>query len=141
MGGGIRADRREALVGTRMVGIGHAPAAGHPRRGDIHFIDFPDVGGHVIRGPHPGVIVQTDRLDRSSTTVVVPMTSTAKAAEFDPPFLVRVRAREAGLPRDGWIKCDQPMVVPTALLGPRAGRLNPAALVRVDLALRFVLGL
>jgi mRNA interferase MazF len=122
-----------------MVGIGHAPAASRARRGDIHFIDFPDVGGHVIRGPHPGVVVQTDRLDRSSTVVVVPMTSAAKAAEFRPPFLVQVLAREAGLPRDGWIKCDQPFTFPTAILGPRAGRLNPAALARVDAALRFVL--
>lgn len=141
MGGGISAHRCEALVGTRMVGIGHAPPATRPRRGDVHFIDFPDVGGHVIRGPHPGVIVQTDRLDRSSTTLVVPMTSAAKAAEFHPPFLVQVRAREAGLPRDGWIKCDQTMAIPTALLGPRAGRLSPEVLARVDTALRFVLDL
>jgi hypothetical protein len=32
------------------------------------------------------------------------------------------------------------MTLPTAALGPKAGRLNPAALERVDAALRFVLG-
>ena len=124
-----------------MVGIGHAPAPLRPARGDIHIVPFPDVGGHVIRGPHPGVIVQTDRLARSSTVVVVPLTSSAKASGFAPPFLVQVLAREAGLPRDGWAKCDQPMTLPASLLGPKAGRLNPAALDRVDAALRFVLGL
>jgi len=67
-----------------MVGIGHAPAIVGPARGDIHIVDFPDVGGHVIRGPHPGVIVQTDRMRRSSTVVVVPLTSAAKAAGFEP---------------------------------------------------------
>ncbi len=124
-----------------MVGIGREPGIVGPRRGDIHWVDFPEVGGHVIRGPHPAVIVQTDRLQRSSTVVVVPMTSTAKAAEFRPPFLVQVGAQAAALPRDGWVKCDQPLTLPTAFLGRKAGRLKPETLDRVDAALRFVLGL
>jgi mRNA-degrading endonuclease toxin of MazEF toxin-antitoxin module len=124
-----------------MVGIGHAPPVVGPARGDIHFVDLPDVGGHVIRGPHPCVIVQTDRMRGSSTVVVVPLTSTAKAAAFEPRFLAPVAAREADLPRDGWAKCDQPTTLPTLLLGPRAGRLNQEAIARIDDALRFVLGL
>jgi Growth inhibitor len=124
-----------------MVGIGQAPAVVGPSRGDIHLVDFPDVGGHVIRGPHPGVVVQTDRMRRSSTVVVVPLTSAARAAEFEPEFLVQISGRESGLPKDGWAKCDQPMTLPTLLLGPRAGRLSPQAIARVDDALRFVLGL
>jgi mRNA-degrading endonuclease toxin of MazEF toxin-antitoxin module len=117
-----------------------AEAAG-PRRGDIHFVPFPDTGGHVIRGPHPAVVVQTQRLQRSSTTIVVPMSSAPAAARFRPPFLVAVTRKESGLNRDGWIKCDQPITLPTALLGPRAGRLVPAAVGRLDTALRFVLEL
>ncbi len=141
MGDGVPADRRQALVGARVVGIGQSPpTAVGPSRGDIHIVDFPDVGGHVIRGPHPGVVVQTDLMRRSSTVVVVPLTSAAKAAEFQPAFLAPIGSRESGLPRDGWAKCDQPMTLPTFLLGPRAGRLNPEAIARVDAALRFVLG-
>ena len=124
-----------------MVGIGRDPAIVGPRRGDIYFVDFGDVGGNVIRGPHPGLVIQTDRLARSSTVIVAPMTSSARAADFEPPFLVRVTARESGLPRDGWIKCDQPATLPTSVLGPRVGRLSPAAIERLDAALRFVLGL
>lgn len=141
MGGGVPAHHGEALVGARVVGIGRAPVPAGPTRGDIHFVDFPDIGGHVIRGPHPGVIVRTDRLRRSSTVVVVPLTSAAKAAEFEPEFLVRISARGSGLPRDGWAKCDQVVTVPTFLLGPQAGRLNPETIERLDDALRFVLGL
>lgn len=121
-----------------MVGIGQRPTGAGPRRGDIHFVDFGDVGGDVMRGPHPALVIQTDRLGRSSTVVVAPMTSSAKAAELEPPFLVAVAARESGLPRDGWVKCDQPTTLPTALLGPRVGRLAPAAITRLDAALRFV---
>ena len=122
-----------------MVGIGQAPPTVGPSRGDIHFVDFPDVGGTVIRGPHPAVIVQTDRLRRSSTVVVVPLTSSARAAEFRPPFLVQVDGRASGLPKDGWAKCDQPMTIPAQLLGARVGRLSPDAIERVGQALRFVL--
>ena len=141
MGAGIPGDRGRALGGTGMVGIGQAPPQAGPARGDIHFVVFPDVGGNVICGPHHGVVVQADRMRRSSTVVVVPLTSAAKAASFQPPFLVQVSGREAGLPRDGWAKCDQPMTLPTSMLGPRAGRLSPDAIARLDDALRFVLGL
>jgi len=124
-----------------VVGIGSRPPVGSPRRGDIHFIDFGEAGENVIRGPHPALVIQTDRLARSSTVIVAPMTSSARAAELEPPFLVAVTARESGLPRDGWVKCDQPTTLPTSLLGPRVGRIAPGALERLDAALRFVFGL
>jgi mRNA-degrading endonuclease toxin of MazEF toxin-antitoxin module len=104
-------------------------------------VTFPDSGGNVLRGPHPAVVVQTDRLSRSSTVVLVPMTSSARSAELQPPYLVAVARRESGLPRDGFVKCDQPVTLPVALLGPRAGRLTPEAMDGVDAALRFVLAL
>lgn len=122
-----------------MVGIGReAPPIG-PRRGDIHFIAFPDAGGNVLRGPHPAVVVQTERMRRSSTVVVVPMTSTARSAAELPPYLVPVAPRESGLDRDGFIKADQPSTLPVAALGPRAGRLSPEVVTRLDASLRFVL--
>jgi len=122
-----------------VVGIGRAPTDPPLRRGDIHFIAFPDLGGNVLRGPHPAVVVQTDRLHRSSTVVVVPMTSAARSAPEEPPWLVPVTGRESGLDRDGFVKCDQPATLPVAILGPRAGRVAPAVLARLDAALRFVL--
>lgn len=124
-----------------MVGIGRTPAAIGPQRGDIHFIDFPELGGNVIRGPHPAVVVRTDRMARSTTVIVAPMTSSPRSAVEQPRYLVPVAAREAGLPRDGFVKCDQLATFPTILLGPKMGRLNPEAIARLDDALRFVLGL
>jgi mRNA-degrading endonuclease toxin of MazEF toxin-antitoxin module len=124
-----------------VVGLGQRPTATGPQRGDIHFIALPDTGGHVLRGPHPAVVVQTDRMRRSSTVVVVPMTSSARSAAEAPPYLVPVAARESSLDRDGFAKCDQPATLPVVVLGPRAGRLSPPAIDRVDAALRFVLEL
>lgn len=78
-------------------------------------------------------------MGRSSTVVVVPMTSSARSAAEAPPYLVAVSARESGLDRDGYIKADQPATLPVTILGPRAGRLAQAAVDRLDAALRFVL--
>jgi len=94
-----------------------------------------------MRGPHPAVVVRTDRMIRSSTVIMVPMTSAPRSAPEEPPYLVPVTRQESGLDRDGWIKCDQPATLPVAILGPRAGRLNPAATDRLDAAIRFVLDL
>ena len=110
-------------------------------RGDIHFVQFPDLGGNVMRGPHPAVVVRTDRMARSTTVIVAPLTSTPRSALDRPPYLVPVAAHEAGLPKDGFVKCDQLATFPTVLLGPKVGRLNPEAVGRLDDALRFVLNL
>ena len=122
-----------------MVGIGQRPAQAGPRRGDVHFIAFPDSGGDVLRGPHPAVVIQAERMQRSSTVIVVPMTSSSRSAVEAPPYLVAIGAAESGLGRDGFAKCDQLATLPVIVLGARAGRLSPAALDRVDVALRFVL--
>jgi mRNA-degrading endonuclease toxin of MazEF toxin-antitoxin module len=124
-----------------VVGIGQRLAALGPQRGDIHFVAFPDAGGHVLRGPHPAVVVQTDPMRRSSTVVVVPMTSSVRSAAEAPPYLVPVASRESSMDRDGYAKCDQPATLPVVVLGPRAGRLSPSAVDRLDAALRFVLEL
>lgn len=124
-----------------MVGIGQRPGFAGPRRGDIHFISFRDLGGNVVFGPHPAVVIQGDRMSRSSTVVVVPMTSAPRSAPLRPPYLVAVGARESGLDRDGFVKCDQPTTYPATELGPRAGRLSSERLADVDRALRFVLDL
>lgn len=69
------------------------------------------------------------------------MTSSLPSAAILPSYLVPVLGRQAGLPRDGFAKCDQITVISTSLLGPRMGRLNPRSMDQVDAALRFVLGL
>lgn len=125
-----------------MVAIGSRPAPTLRRRGDIHLVTFEDVGGSVLRGPHPAVIVQTERLARSSTVLVCPMTSRGGPQPDNvPPYLVWVPRQDSGLDRDGWVKADQLFTRPVGILGPKLGRLAPEALARVDASLRFVLGL
>jgi len=78
---------------------------------------------------------------RSSTVVVVPMTSKARSAELRPPYMVGVSARQSGLGKDGWVKADQIVTVDVTELGERAGRLSPGKIEELDVALRFVLAL
>jgi mRNA interferase MazF len=124
-----------------VVGIGAEPAPVGPQRGDIHWVAFRDDAGNVIAGPHPAVVVQSQSMARSSTVVIVPMTSKIRSADLNPPYLVRVEARESGMDRDGWVKADQIVTIDVAELGDRAGRLSPARLEELDAALRFVLAL
>ena len=124
-----------------MVGIDWSPPPPGPRRGDIHWVAFRDDAGHVIAGIHPAVVVQTPAMARSSTVMVVPMTSKARSGRLRPPYLVEVSAGDSGLSRDGWIKADQIVTIDIAELGDRAGRLSPAKIEELDTALRFVLAL
>jgi mRNA-degrading endonuclease toxin of MazEF toxin-antitoxin module len=142
VGQGDGTDPRPAHGRHRMVGIGRGPALAPDRRGDIHLVTFEDIGGAVIQGPHPAVVVQSDRMARSSTVLVCPMsTRGGRGPDAAPRYLVWVPRRESGLDRDGWVKADQLYTRPVELLGPRLGRLNPEAMARVDDSLRFVLAL
>jgi mRNA-degrading endonuclease toxin of MazEF toxin-antitoxin module len=124
-----------------VVSIGREARPGAPRKGDVVVVAFPDIGGHVQAGLRPGVVVQADRLGRSGTVVVCPMTSAPPRDDRPRPHRVPVRAVESGLDRDGWVKVDQPATVPEAILRGPIGRLAPSAIERLDAALRFVLDL
>lgn len=115
-----------------------APPTG-PRRGDVVVVAFPEVGGHVQAGRRPAVVVQTDRLARSGTVVVCPMTSAPPRDDHPRPHRVPVARRDSGLDRDGWVKADQLVTIPATMLGGPVGHLGPAVLERLDVALRFVL--
>jgi mRNA-degrading endonuclease toxin of MazEF toxin-antitoxin module len=124
-----------------VVSIGRAAPQAGPRKGDIFMLEFPDVGGHVQAGRRPGVVVQGDRFSRSGTVALCPMTSAAPTDGHPRPHRVPITRTESGLDRDGWVKADQIVTVPAAVLHGPLARLAPAAIDRLDAALRFVLDL
>ena len=123
------------------MSIGRAVPQVGPRKGDIFAVEFPDVGGHVQAGRRPAVVVQADRFSRSGTVVLCPMTSAPPADDHPRPHRVPIARAESGLDRDGWVKADQLVTVPAAVLHGPVARLAPAAIERLDVALRFVLDL
>ena len=119
--------------------IGQRPTAAGPRRGEIYRLQFREIGGHVLSGPHFAVVVQTTRMASSGTTLVVPITSSAASGHLDPPYLVHCSARDLQLSWDGWIHADQVATFPAAELDERVGVLPGRKLEELDRALRFVL--
>lgn len=123
------------------MSIGNRPVPPGPKRGEIYKLSFRDIGGNVLSGPHWAIVVQTSMMSRSSTTLAVPITSSAASAALKPEYLVEVSARDVGLSRGGFIHADQVFTFPAGELEERAGVLSGRKLEELDRALAFVLGL
>jgi mRNA-degrading endonuclease toxin of MazEF toxin-antitoxin module len=123
------------------VSLGNRPVAPGPKRGEIYRLNFRDTGGNVLSGPHFAVVVQTSLLSRSSTVIVVPITTSAASAHLKPEYLVEASGREMGLTWSGFIHADQVFTFPSRELDERIGVLASARLADVDQALKFVLEL
>ena len=123
------------------MSLGQRPVPAGPRRGEIYRLHLRDMGGNVLSGPHWAVVVQTSRMASSSTTLVVPITSSAASAHLEPPYLVHASSRDLQLEWDGWIHADQVFTFPAAELDERVGSLRGRKMEELDEALRFVLDL
>jgi mRNA interferase MazF len=124
-----------------VVTIGRAAPQAGPRKGDIFVVEFPARGGHVQAGRRPAVVVQADRFSRSGTVVLCPITSAPPPDDHPRPHRVPITPAETGLDRASWVKADQLQTIPTGMLHGPVARLAPAAIDRLDVALRFVLDL
>ena len=113
----------------------------HTGRGEIYKLNFRDIGGSVLSGPHWAVVVQMSMMSRSSTTLAVPSTSNAASAALKPEYLVEVSARDIGLSWGGFIHADQVFTFPAAHLEELVGVLAGSKLDELDRALSFVLEL
>jgi mRNA interferase MazF len=104
-------------------------------RGDVVIVAAPGDYGK----PRPAVIVQSDAIPQGHASLVIcPMTS--ELAEAD--FRVTIEARpETGLRIRSQIMADKPVTVRRERIGERIGRLAAADIVRLNVALAFVMGL
>jgi len=89
--------------------------------------------------PRPVVIVQDDRFDATASVTVCPLTSNPVEAPLTriPVELTAV----TGIDQPSRIMVDKVTTMPRANLRDHLGRLADADLVRLDRALRVVLGL
>lgn len=108
------------------------PPGWFPRRGEVCLIQ--------LDKQRPAVVLSSDALNAHSLDVcVLPISSVEhKAFSLRP----KVKAGEAGLKLDSWIKCDQPTTVEKDLLiYPPLGQLSDASLRAVETAVKSSLGL
>jgi mRNA interferase MazF len=90
--------------------------------------------------PRPAVIVQTDALPATHSSVVVCQMTTELAEA--PDFRVTIEpSPETGLRTRSQVMADKPVTVRRDRIGRRIGRLGVAEIARLNVALAFVLGL
>ncbi len=106
------------------------------RRGDLVIVAASGDYGK----PRPAVIVQTDAVPATHTSVVIcQMTSEAVDA---PDFRITIDPSETnGLKAQSQIMADKPVTVRRARIGQSIGRLEDDDLSRLNIALAFVMGL
>lgn len=110
-----------------------------PLRGEVWWADLDPTQGREQAGKRPVVILSVDPFNRSAAELVIvaPMTSRDKGVRSH----ILVAAKESGLDRDGWVKCEDVRSISTRRLSERAGLVPSHAIAEVGHALRALLGL
>ena len=109
-------------------------------RGDIFIADLDPVVGSEQGGVRPVLIVQNDRGNRFSPTVIC-AAMTSRLGKNDLPTHVWVAAKESGLDRDSLVLCEQIRTLEKRRLRVKAGHIEGLSLARVNHALAAALGM
>lgn len=109
-------------------------------RGDIFIADLDPVVGSEQGGVRPVLIVQNDRGNRFSPTVIC-AAMTSRLYKNDLPTHVWIAAKDSGLSRDSLVLCEQIRTLEKRRLRAKAGHVEGLALARVDRALRCALAI
>lgn len=110
------------------------------RRGDIFIADLNPVVGSEQGGVRPVVIVQNDRGNRFSPTVIC-AAMTSRLTKNDLPTHVWVASKDSGLKSDSLVLCEQLRTLEKRRLQARVGHIDELVLRRVEAALRAALGM
>ena len=110
------------------------------RRGDVYYADLRPVIGSEQGGVRPVLVIQNDRGNRFSPTVIC-AAMTSRVGKSDLPTHAWVSARDSGLKSDSLVLCEQIRTLEKRRLRARAGRIDGMAMARVDASLRCALGI
>ena len=111
-----------------------------PKRGEIYLVEFDPARGHEIQKTRPALIIQNDIGNRySPVTIVAAITSKFAVPPY--PTDVIVEEGQSGLSLRSAVVLNQIRSVDRQRLIRRLGRLDVAAMQRVDQALQISLGL
>lgn len=109
------------------------------KRGDIYRADLDPVIGSEQGGIRPVVIVQNDKGNRHSPTVIVAAITTSRKKPAL-PLHVPITPGESGLSQPSVVLCEQLRTLEKQRLGRQLGHLCPEAMARIDRALALSLG-
>lgn len=112
---------------------------GQAKRGEIYWVNWNPGRGCEQSGLRPALVIQNDIGNKYSLTTIVAALTTAVEKPY--PFLVKVTAKESGLPRDSVINLAVILTIDKTRLGDKCGELTKTKLAEVDMAIRESLGL
>jgi mRNA interferase MazF len=95
------------------------------RQGDVFWVELPASPGSGPAFRHPHVVIQNDLFNQSRIATVIVCALTSNLERAKAPGNVRLRLREAGLPKQSVVNVSQVFTVDKAALGARIGRLAP----------------
>lgn len=112
---------------------------GDIKRGEIYWIDWNPSRGSEQSGLRPALVIQNDIGNKfSSTTIVAALTT---AIEKSYPFLVKITAKESGLPKDSTVNLATIMTIDKTRLAGKCGELSEAKMSEVNEAIGASLSL
>ncbi|HSW58684.1 MAG TPA: type II toxin-antitoxin system PemK/MazF family toxin [Dehalococcoidales bacterium] len=109
------------------------------KRGEIYWVDWSPSRGSEQRGLRPALVVQNDVGNKYSPTTIVAALTTAIEKPY--LFLVKVTAKENGLPKDSMVNLAVIMTIDKTRLRNKIGELGEAKMLEVNEAVKASLGL
>lgn len=110
------------------------------KRGDVYFAELSPVVGSEQGGIRPVLIIQNDRGNHFSPTVIV-AAITAKMAKPKLPTHVGIKATEGGISKDSVILLEQIRTIDKSRLKEKVCRADEETMAAVDQALAVSVGL
>ena len=109
-------------------------------RGEIWLAELNPVRGSEQSGTRPVLIMQTNTINRFTTTVLtIPFTTNLRRASL--PSCVQISAGEGGLSNDSVALCHQLRVLDKTRLTKNLGMVGNATLEEIETCVLFTLGI
>jgi mRNA interferase MazF len=112
-----------------------------PRRGEIYLVDFDPGQGHEIQKTRPALIIQNDISNEHSPITIVAAISSQFRTPPHPREVPIAAGTRTGLTKPSAVILNQIRSIDRARLQKRIGTVEPAAMRRVDDAIKISLGL
>ena len=109
-------------------------------RGDIVWVDFSNFNGNLQNGVRPALILQNDKGNIYSPTVIL-CTLTTKMKKLNQPTHILATKENTGLPKDSIIQLENIQTVNKFQIVSIIGKINNKVLSKVDDAIRLSLAL
>ncbi len=109
-------------------------------RGEVWLAELNPIRGSEQAGTRPVVVMQTNAINRFTTTILaIPFTTNLRRASL--PSCVSVAAGEGGLSSESVVLCHQLRVLDKTRLTKRLGEINGATLGKIETCVLFTLGI